>query len=60
MSIIQRTIIDPIANTALLVGDGHPTGIDAATGSLYVRKDGGINNVSFNFSFIACDVILSL
>ena len=45
MSIIQRTIIDPIANTALLVGDGHPTGIDAATGSLYVRKDGGINNV---------------
>lgn len=45
--IIQRTVIDPITETAILVGEGLPTGTDAATGSLFVRKDGGSNNMVY-------------
>ena len=45
--IIQRTTIDPITGTAILVGEGLPFGTDAPTGSLFVRKDGGINNILY-------------
>jgi hypothetical protein len=45
--IIQRTVIDPITETAILVGEGLPTGTDAPTGSLFVRKDGGSNNMVY-------------
>ncbi len=45
--IIQRTVIDPITGTAILVGEGLPFGTDAPTGSLFVRKDGGSNQMLF-------------
>ena len=45
--IIQRTVIDPIAGSSIIVGEGAPAGTDAPTGSLYVRKDGGINNILY-------------
>jgi hypothetical protein len=45
--IIQRTVIDPITGTAILVGQGLPNGTDAPTGSLFVRKDGGSNRMVY-------------
>lgn len=45
--IIQRTVIDPIVGTAILVGDGTPVGLDAPTGSIFVRKDGGSNQMVY-------------
>jgi len=45
--IIQRTVVDPITGTAILVGNGDPSGLDAPTGSLFLRKDGGSNQMVY-------------
>jgi len=45
--IIQRTVLDPITGVCILVGEGSPNGLDAPSGSLYIRRDSAQNEVLY-------------
>lgn len=45
--IIQRTVLDPITGICIIVANGEPTNVNAPSGSLYIRRDGGSNSIMY-------------